>query len=254
MRPLASFVASLLLCSNIALAQNIESEIANPAAIFPQSYGSEDLIAEWVPLAAFQTRLGTPLTYAGAGWGYNGSASDATLWAPIEIPHGGRVVSLRPFYFDNSAAQVSFYVSYFEGLSTSQQIFTHTSTDAAVMQAPLLPFDHTINYFPSGFDDPATMRNYAMVVGMEPGGSSLRFRGVMVYWKRQMSTQPSVPTFSDVPFGSLYYGAVEALAASGITGGCGGGKFCPNDALTRWQMAMFLTRALGLHWPVPPAP
>ena len=42
---------------------------------------------------------------------------------------------------------------------------------------------------------------------------------------------------------------IEALVASGITAGCGGGNYCPNAGLTRRQMAVFLAKALGLHWP-----
>ena len=42
---------------------------------------------------------------------------------------------------------------------------------------------------------------------------------------------------------------VEALAASGITAGCGGGDYCPGATLTRRQMAVFLAKALGLNWP-----
>ncbi len=41
---------------------------------------------------------------------------------------------------------------------------------------------------------------------------------------------------------------VEALAASGITGGCGGGNDCPDSPVTRRQTAIFLARALGLSW------
>ena len=40
--------------------------------------------------------------------------------------------------------------------------------------------------------------------------------------------------------------AINRLAAAGITTGCGGGKYCPNEAVTRAQMATFLNRALGL--------
>jgi hypothetical protein len=42
---------------------------------------------------------------------------------------------------------------------------------------------------------------------------------------------------------------VEALTFAGITSGCGGGLFCPDAPLTRGQMAVFLSVALGLHWP-----
>jgi hypothetical protein len=37
---------------------------------------------------------------------------------------------------------------------------------------------------------------------------------------------------------------IEALAADGITGGCGDGNYCPNVTVTRAQMAVFLLRAM----------
>jgi hypothetical protein len=46
--------------------------------------------------------------------------------------------------------------------------------------------------------------------------------------------------FSDVPTGAYYHDDVSWLVARGITSGCGGGKYCPNDAVTRGQMAKFL--------------
>jgi hypothetical protein len=52
-----------------------------------------------------------------------------------------------------------------------------------------------------------------------------------------------------VPTSDPFFRAIEALAASGITSGCGGGNFCPNDVVTRAQLAKFLALALGLHWP-----
>ncbi|MEC7522514.1 MAG: S-layer homology domain-containing protein [Myxococcota bacterium] len=39
---------------------------------------------------------------------------------------------------------------------------------------------------------------------------------------------------------------IDALAESGITRGCGAGRFCPEEPVTRAQMASFLARALGL--------
>jgi hypothetical protein len=51
--------------------------------------------------------------------------------------------------------------------------------------------------------------------------------------------------FSDVPTSSTYHTTVARLVGAGITGGCGGGKYCPNAAVTRGQMAAFLNRGLG---------
>lgn len=54
-------------------------------------------------------------------------------------------------------------------------------------------------------------------------------------------------TFSDVPPSHPFFKDVEAIAAVGVTTGCGGGKYCPDDEVTRGQMAAFLNRlgALG---------
>jgi hypothetical protein len=48
--------------------------------------------------------------------------------------------------------------------------------------------------------------------------------------------------------GHLFEGAIERLAQAGITLGCNpptNNRFCPNDNVTRGQMAAFLKRAFG---------
>jgi hypothetical protein len=45
---------------------------------------------------------------------------------------------------------------------------------------------------------------------------------------------------------SIFENDINRLAASGITSGCGTETFCPNNNVTRGQMAAFLVRALGL--------
>lgn len=53
-------------------------------------------------------------------------------------------------------------------------------------------------------------------------------------------------TFSDVSGDNKHATDIAALAAAGITKGCGGDRFCPDAVVTREQMASFLTRALNL--------
>jgi len=56
------------------------------------------------------------------------------------------------------------------------------------------------------------------------------------------------PRFDDVGFADTFYGDVEWLAAAGITTSCNppaNTMFCPDDVVTRGQMAAFLVRALG---------
>ena len=70
-----------------------------------------------------------------------------------------------------------------------------------------------------------------------------------VFYKLQVSPAPAVATFLDVPPEDARFQYIEALAASGITAGCGNNNYCPNQPLTRAQMAVFIAKALGLHFP-----
>lgn len=55
--------------------------------------------------------------------------------------------------------------------------------------------------------------------------------------------------FGDVP--PTYWSAawIKQLAAEGITGGCGGGNYCPESPVTRAQMAVFITKTFNLPLP-----
>lgn len=52
--------------------------------------------------------------------------------------------------------------------------------------------------------------------------------------------------FSDVPADHWAAAWIKQLAAEGITGGCGAGIYCPNNPVTRGQMAIFLVRTFDL--------
>jgi SpoIID/LytB domain protein len=58
-------------------------------------------------------------------------------------------------------------------------------------------------------------------------------------------TSGTTGTFSDVPAGSEHRSAIEAVARERITRGCEPGRFCPQDPVTRGQLASFLRRAIG---------
>ncbi len=60
------------------------------------------------------------------------------------------------------------------------------------------------------------------------------------------SPPPATGIFSDVATGYWAARWIEQLAAEGITGGCGGGRYCPSAVVTRAQMAVFLARAFEL--------
>jgi cysteine-rich repeat protein len=60
-------------------------------------------------------------------------------------------------------------------------------------------------------------------------------------------------SFPDAPNSLNFYPFIENLFHNGITGGCGGGNYCPTNPVTRAQMAVFLLKAkLGsAHMPPP---
>ncbi len=77
---------------------------------------------------------------------------------------------------------------------------------------------------------------------------SVLLNSVRVFYRLQVSPAPATATFpTDVPTTHAFFRFVEALAAAGITGGCGTNQFCPDSPVTRGQMAVFLAVALGLH-------
>jgi hypothetical protein len=95
----------------------------------------------------------------------------------------------------------------------------------------------------------ATAVYFIDVIMGDDGSHELRFRGCRLTWNRQVSPAPATARFGDVPTSHPQHRFVEALAAAGITGGCGPNAFCPDAPLTRGQMAVFLSVALGLHFP-----
>ncbi len=108
-------------------------------------------------------------------------------------------------------------------------------------------FAGPLNY-PVGDNDGA---EYVIDVEQAPSANYQYFGYVQVWWHRTVSPAPGSPTFNDVPPSDPGFQYIEALVAANITAGCGGGNFCPDQTLTRRQMAVFLAKALGLYWSDP---
>jgi glucose/arabinose dehydrogenase len=62
-----------------------------------------------------------------------------------------------------------------------------------------------------------------------------------------------ITVFSDLPAGHFALPFVEALALSGLTAGCGAQQFCPEDIVTRAQVAILLLRGIAGAGALPPA-
>jgi PKD repeat protein len=59
----------------------------------------------------------------------------------------------------------------------------------------------------------------------------------------------TTPTFTDVPCSNYAAAWVDEFARRGITAGCGGGNYCPNDSVTRATMSYYLLATLGIPAP-----
>jgi hypothetical protein len=76
-----------------------------------------------------------------------------------------------------------------------------------------------------------------------PDGNITRSQMAVFLLVAVAATPPPCPpsTFADVPSGSPFCKWINEIAARGITAGCGGGNFCPENLVLRGQMAVFLS-------------
>ena len=208
-----------------------------------ESFGTNSQTT-WITAADF-TPFNSSTTYAYSGVGYRHLTAGTSMDAGIRLPSGALLTSATLFYYDNDSVR-----------DPDLQIFRFENPDGAETLCNLTPPSGAPEYTDSdsGCDSiDETIDNWdntyvARVVLSSAAGSDLQFKGVRLEWSRQISPAPATATFNDVPVGSFGFQQIEALADSGITGGCGGDNFCPDNTLTRAQMAVFLARALGLYF------
>jgi len=208
-----------------------------------ESFGTNSQTT-WISAADF-TPFNSSTTYVYSGAGYRSLTAGSSMDAGIRLPSGALLISATLFYFDDDGVR-----------DPDFQIFRFENPDSATTLCDLTPPGGRPGYddSDSGCDfidetiDNLDNTYVARVVLNGAAGDDLRFKGVRLEWSRQISPAPATATFDDVPLGSFGFKQIEALVDSGITGGCGGDNFCPDDTLTRAQMAVFLAKALGLYF------
>jgi hypothetical protein len=213
-----------------------------------QTFGTATETVQVLAAARFEEAV------AGSNWSYVANVdpitgilardtSGPTLWlAGLRLPAGAVVTRLEVAACDvNAAAQLTF------------QLFRSRVPPGTGFE-PVTPLGATgatpgcglFSVTPSG---PLVIDNanatYWVHVTTDAGTA---FDSARVYYQLQVSAAPGTATFGDVPTTHPFFQFVEALVASGITAGCGGGNYCPDASLTRGQMAAFLAKGLGLHF------
>jgi hypothetical protein len=251
-------LVSISLAQEPAAGQQAQGQVQRPSV-----FGTQTNILQ-IPGAAFVPRRDTVLGSTLDGYIYAlSSVIPDFAWAPVMLPSGVDLDFLDLYYCDNSSsydltARLVGYYGWNDSNIGHEELISVSSVgsdgcDYRYAPGPIRPdgiippgFDHTINNdvrYGDGYQ-------YAILVDTPtPQHPGLQFKGVDIWYHRQVSPAPGTATFTDVPTGHAYFRFIEALAASGITAGCGGGNYCPGNPLTRGEMAVFLAKALGLHFP-----
>lgn len=71
-------------------------------------------------------------------------------------------------------------------------------------------------------------------------------RGQLAVFFDRAFDLPDGPDAFDDDDGHPFEDAINAMAAAGITNGCGSAEYCPDETVTRGQIAAFLSRVLSL--------
>ncbi|WP_457676671.1 S-layer homology domain-containing protein [Thiolapillus sp.] len=226
--------------------------------ISPQAYGVDSYSSISISGMEFHgLRDAEPGDSAAGGLYWNGGTS-GFFDAGFHLPTGSLFYGVTYLLYDNSdTGQVDFWIwdrQYTAGGGTgSTLIYDYEGTGVAATPG------ETGKYV--AFDSPVLIVNgnalldaeqeqhfYSIRASFSQTGVGLGLRGLVLWYKRQVSPAPASATFDDVATDHQFFQYIEALAASGITSGCSATSYCPDAPLTRGQMAVFLAKALGLHY------
>ena len=164
------------------------------------------------------------------------------VYFPVKLPSGVRIDSVGANVYDaddEGRIEVALSTCAIQGSEDCLQISSAATGIGPTVGASIIT-DNT-NYTVDN-----TTHSLLLEVRLFGDSPEVAFKNVMVSWKRQISPAPGSATFNDVAVGHAFFQSIEALAASGVTSGCGDGNYCPDAIVTRGQMAAFLARALGL--------
>jgi len=214
------------------------------------AYGVTGYSMFFLPAASFSPRNSTTtFAYSGLGYIYR-TGGDDMFWAPLVLPPGALLHGIRIFYYDNSASNITVWVTKYIGDTApiTTDITSWSTSGTPGYASDYIYVGETIRY-----EDPANgyqEQGYVVNVALPDASANMMFKGVRVLYYLQMSPAPATATFSDVPPSSPYFQFVEALYAAGIVSGCWTTplSYCPDTPVTKGQMAAFFARALGLYW------
>ena len=247
--PLVSALAGILLSTAAGLAQSTVTNAGPPASATPPGnvpeFGGVSQTSYTVSALEFGT-FSQANTWEPVNFTPNRYLTSGLWEVPIRVPNGALIEGIQIEACDTSATdQVSVLFAAASSPAGAGGVVDSLATGVA--ETPGCAQFSKVLASPVTADN-ANVR-YWFEITSAAGTADASVAAVRVFYRLQVSPAPGVATFGDVPTGHPQFKFIEALAASGITAGCGGGNYCPTNTLTRGQMAVFLSLALGLHFP-----
>lgn len=226
----------------------IAQDAADSGQVVPRDYGVGNVNILQIPAPAFQPMLTGSWTFDANFYLYSGAAAAVYALAPVQLPTGAKITNIGLYYDDTDAVNdVIAYLYELPGFnaSASKNLLAQAGSSGSPGKGYVASsaISYTVN------NSVHTGGGAQLIVELYAGSAATKFKSVDIVWQRQIAPAPAVATFLDVPTSHPFFATIEALAKSGITSGCGNGNFCPNQTLTRQEVAKFLTRAFGLYWP-----
>jgi len=230
---------------------------ARAQAPAPQEFGTDDDSLRVVGFMEFQPEGGQANTFSSEALRWNTQGGE--LIASVnDLPNGALIEQVGYYFHDSDQGDdLTFQLCQnFINVDGSHNAnvrlcYVPMTTagapgDGALFQSPDWTVLHRRDV---DGDGDLELVQYVIRASTPSGDMTNSVRAARIRWQRQVTPPPQSATFNDVPANHLFFQFIEALADSGITAGCGGGNYCPDAPLTRGQMAVFLAKALGLHWP-----
>jgi hypothetical protein len=238
----------------------------------PKQYGG-NVALMMIPAQSFHAYASGFTYQPGADIFYKEAAGDNGLFleAPLELQPGTEVGIVCTFWHDTDTTadggSDGLGILFGQELGDSNgppslQIFAATGVDDTAADGYVSscvapdPAAFTVRGIADLSDPDAVARAVTYFFWVFVDFSSqqdISFGGAAIFFRRLITPTPATDTFDDVPVGDAagQHRYVEALAAAGITSGCQTSPplYCPNAPLTRGQMAVFLSRIVGLWWP-----
>ena len=239
-------------CARVASSQTLseprwQATTAHP----PAGFGTQDYTVTSISALGFYPGDSSQEYHTSGSLGrFGGVNAEQHFYAPLEIP-AGVIIDFIGFsnLNDGEANVMAIHLLRREANGDLTDLVDLDNTPHTVWEMDFNGSPLGILWLGTG----TGFTSFTLILDMEvaPNPNLQYFGSVQVWWRRTVSPAPANASFNDVPTTHPFFQYIEALKNSGITGGCQASPplFCPSEPVTRGQMAVFLAKALGLHWP-----